>query len=134
MRKLCLIITSLACLTATSSLLAHWSDNDLTSSIPEINTRELSGYQKIPDVAQYKMADWDNVVGIAKGVSLEEARQIADEDPKIDFFFYTKGFQMVLENESGFRRFNQGDAVFFSGSPWWGSAPELADGYVKTKN
>lgn len=131
MKKLCLMIASVACLTGTASLLANWQDNDMTHTIPVIHTEETSGYQKVPDVAQYKMADWSNVIGIAKGVSLKQARKIADSNPEITFFFYMKGPQMVLENESGYRVFSHRDAVFFSGTPWWGSAPGYADGYIK---
>lgn len=132
MKKLSLFITSLACLFASSSLMAHWEDNDLTPTIPIIQ-EEVAGFQKVPDVAQYKKADWSHVIGMARGVSLEEARNIANNNPEITFFFYTKGYQMVLENEDGYRQFKHGDAVFFSGIPWWGSAPGLADGYIKTQ-
>lgn len=105
--------------------------SDITDEIPEIDAK-LEGYEKIADVAQYKMADWSQVVGIAKNKSLAEAKAIADSHPEITFFFYTKGYQMVLEKEDGsYRVFHHGDAVFFSGQPWWGSAPGLADGYVK---
>lgn len=89
----------------------------------------------VADVAQYRLADWDNVIGRAQNVSLEQAKEIADSDPRITFFFYTKGCRMILENFEVdppiWRVFEQGDAVFFSGEPWWGSAPGLADGYVK---
>lgn len=84
------------------------------------------------EVAQYKQGDWSKVVGRKNGISLEEAKKIADSNPAITFFFYVKGGQMVLEtNETDARVFNYGDAVFFSGTPQWGTAPGLADGYVK---
>ena len=91
-----------------------------------------SAFEKISDVAQYKEADWSQVVFAAHGVTLEQAFDIAQQNPKISYFFYTKGGQMVLEREDGgYRLFRHGDAVFFSGTPWWGSAPGLADGYIK---
>lgn len=47
--------------------------------------------KKITGVAQYGPAKWDNVIGMAKGISVEDAKAIADDDPEITFFFYTKG-------------------------------------------
>lgn len=103
---------------------------DITNEIPDIEVAD--GFTKIPNVAQYKNADWSNVIGIAHSVSLAEAKEIATNNPDITFFFYMKGYQMVLEREDGsYRVFRQGDAVFFSGQPWWGSAPGFADGYIK---
>lgn len=91
-------------------------------------------FEKIPDVAQYKWADWSNLVKIEKGITLEQAKAIAGSDSNINFFFYTKGGQMVLESQdwSSFKIFQHGDVAFFSGEPWWGSAPGLADGYIKS--
>jgi hypothetical protein len=107
--------------------------SDITGEIPVINYSAVQGFQKVPNVAQYKEADWSHVVGIAYGITLDEAQQIAQEDSEITFFFHTKGYQMVLEKTDGtYRVFHEGDTVFFKGSPWWGSAPGLADGYVRT--
>lgn len=123
-----LMITLVA---ACGALSAIELTNDITDEIPDI-TRSANGFKKIPNVAQYKMADWSKAVGIAKGISLEQAYKIANENPDITFFFYTKGGQMVLEKEDGsYRVFRHGDTVFFSGDPWWGSAPGLADGYTR---
>lgn len=99
--------------------------------VPEMDDSSDANYQYIKDVAQYKLADWSQVVGRKNGISVVEAKAIADANPKITYFFYLKGHSMVLENPNGIRVFGHGDAVFFSGSPWWGSAPGLADGYVK---
>jgi hypothetical protein len=108
--------------------------NDITDQIPEIDVSTTYGFKKISNVAQYKMADWSQVVGIARGISMDEAYSIANSNSDITFFFYTKGYQMVLEKEDGsYRVFRHGDTVFFSGQPWWGSAPGLADGYIKTQ-
>jgi len=101
--------------------------------IPEIDSSkidvtQLEGYEKVADVAQYGEADWNNVLGISHNISLETAKKIADENPAITYFFYMKGWRMVLPSKG---RFLQGDAVFFSGTPWWGSAEGFADGYVK---
>jgi hypothetical protein len=123
-------VSSLLCiLSATGSLMA--GGKDVTNQIPAISV-SIDGYNKIADVAQYGAGDWSQVVGIAKNISLREAKEIADNDPNITFFFYTKGYQMVLgTNDGNYRVFHHGDTVFFSGQPWWGSAPDLADGYIK---
>lgn len=106
------------------------SGRDMVGDIPEINPNQ--NFEKIPDVAQYNEADWSQAVGIARGISLREAFQIAENHPEVTFFFYTKDLQMVLGDTKGsYRRFRHGDTVFFSGEPWWGSANGLADGYIK---
>ncbi len=142
MKKVIKHITLAVCtLAATSGFAIHRDrlppvyphlSQDITGNLPEISTVASKNFDKVPDVAQYKEADWNNVVGIAKGISIEEAYKIAEESPDISFFFYTKGGQMVLEKPSGeYRVFHHGDTVFFSGEPWWGTAPGLADGFVK---
>lgn len=96
-----------------------------------------SGFDKIPDVAQYKWSDWSGHIKTVRDLTLDEAKTIASSDPKIDYFFFTKGMQMVLEpfdwdwSLENARVFHHGDAAFFSGDPWWGYAPGLADGYIK---
>jgi len=136
MKKLLTLFSSSVLLLAAST--THAEDqlkHDVTSEIPEISVPEKKGFQKIANVAQYGHADWSNVVGIARNISLSEAYQIANDDPSIDFFFYTKGYQMVLGTGDGnYRVFRHGDTVFFSGTPWWGSANDLADGYIKQKS
>lgn len=97
----------------------------------EEDVDEVSGdvsWVKKSDVAQYKGADWKNKVKRVNGISVGKAKQIAEQDPEITFFFWTKGGQMVLEGQGVFRR---GDTVFFKGKPWYGSAPGLADAYEK---
>lgn len=99
--------------------------------IPAIENMDPN-YEFVSDVAQYKQGDWSQVIGRASNVTVEQAKKIADENPAITYFFYVKGYCMVLETTSvDARIFNYGDAVFFSGTPWWGTAPGLADGYVK---
>ena len=106
---------------------------DITGQIPRINSFTSKGYLKFPNHAQYKNADWDHVVGMANVSSLSEAFEIANTDEEIDYFFYTKSESMVLETSEGtYRHFIEGDAVFFSGTPHWGTAPGMADGYMKT--
>jgi hypothetical protein len=124
---------ALFCIAATSALSASYVPfMDITDQIPQIESAATSKFKRIPDVAQYKMADWSNAIGIARGITLDEAYKIAEENPKITFFFHMKAWRMVLEREDGTCRiFYRGDAVFFSGEPWWGSAPGFSDGYIK---
>jgi hypothetical protein len=106
-------------------------NRDLTEDMPQL-IHPFRSYFKQKNTAQYKNADWSNVVGIARGISLAEAREIAENDPYITSFFYTKGHQMVLETEGGdYRLFKRGDTVFFSGNEQWAPAPGLADSYLK---
>jgi hypothetical protein len=108
---------------------------NLSLEIPAIEAPLVGDFQLLPNVAQYKGADWSNVVGISRGISRDEACRIAENNPDITYFFYVKGIQMVLETEDGdYRVFQHGDAVFFTGTPWWGSAEDLADGYVKNSS
>jgi peptidyl-Asp metalloendopeptidase len=87
-------------------------------------------YNKVADVAQYSGADWKNEVRRDKGLTLAQAQAIANADPKITYFFITKGFQMSLGAKGVFKA---GDVVFFSGTPWFSSATGLADAYTKAK-
>lgn len=86
-------------------------------------------FTRVGDVAQYSGADWANEVRREKALTLDQARAIAAANPKITYFFITKGVQMSLGAKGVFRT---GDVVFFSGKPWYGSAVGLADAYEKT--
>jgi len=106
---------------------------NITGLIPVIETK-IEGFIKVPDVAQYGGADWSGVVGIAHDTTVQQAAEIARENPEITYFFYMTGGQMVLntgENGTEYRVFKKGDAVFFSGEPWWGSAHGYSNGYIK---
>lgn len=85
-------------------------------------------FNRVADVAQYGGADWANEVSRAKALTIDQAKAIAAANPKITYFFITKGVQMSLGAKGVFRT---GDVVFFSGKPWYGSAPGLADAYEK---
>jgi len=116
-----------------------------------------------PDKAQYGKSDFSNVVRVERGIEIEEAMQIAMDDPEIDYFFYTKGQTMmllapdhVIEDPfklityhyvpdyssltmamKPYRVFQHGDAVFFHGEGMsLGKANGLADVFHKkmTKN
>lgn len=106
-----------------------------------------------PNTAQYKGSDYSNVVRVERGIPLEKAFEIAKADESIGYFVYVKGAQMVLEipQEASFdpsndphhlvtltdklgpcRIFHNGDVLFFKKEGMWlGTAPGLADAYVK---
>lgn len=114
-------------------------EKDITSDIPDIantiNTSENPKFKKNSNVAQYKEADWSQVIGIARSITLEQAFKIAEQNPDITYFFYMKGGSMILEKTDGtYRIFRHGDTVFFAGEPWWGSAPGFSDGYIKIQD
>ncbi len=83
------------------------------------------------NVAQYKGADWSNFVRKEPNCTVEKAKEIAASDPNITFFFYCRS-SMVLEGHvyDKYGAFSPGDAVFFNGTQWLGSAPQC-DVYEK---
>lgn len=111
--------------------------------------------------AQYKGSDFSNVVAVARSIPLEKAFEIARSNENVDYFVYVKGYCMVLEMPSDYqhnpandpfglvcytpfifdngdkadgycRIFHHGDAIFFNKEGMWlGSAPGLADTYIK---
>ncbi len=89
------------------------------------------GWNKKSNVAQYGEASWDNYVRTTKNTTAQEAMRMAFQNPDITFFFYCREY-MVLEGPAAqYGPFEPGDAVFFSGEPWYGSAPQC-DSYEKT--
>jgi len=122
------------------------------------------GFIKKENLAQYGGSDYTNAVRVERGISLEQAKEIAKNDPNIDYFVYLKGQTMVLplptdkpfdpatdplhlvsyskftydsgaRGEGYVRVFHHGDVVFFKKEgAWMGSAPRLADAYYKESN
>lgn len=88
-------------------------------------------FEKIPGVAQYKNSDWSGHIVTKGNMTLEEAMKFAESKPDVDYFFHMKGWMHLESAPPQHRYFRPGDAVFFSGEPWWGSAPGYSDGYVK---
>jgi hypothetical protein len=88
-------------------------------------------WSKTANVAMYEGANWSNYIQTVPDCSPQQAQRIALLDPKISFFFFCRS-NMVLTNPAwpAPRFFNPGDAVFFSGKPWFGSAPQC-DSYQK---
>jgi hypothetical protein len=127
--------------------------------LPEVHHDQVS-FECVPDMAQYKGSDYANAVRVERGISLEEAKEIAAMDSSIDYFVYLKGGSMVLEFVPGqeydsakdplhlvtegnyifddgepghgyMRTFRHGDVVFFKNEgKWLGTAPDLADVYL----
>ncbi|MCZ6556623.1 MAG: multicopper oxidase domain-containing protein, partial [SAR324 cluster bacterium] len=100
-----------------------WQDTiALEPGVPWIQTQ---------NAAQYGGASWDNFVKRKARLTVQKAKQIAGLDPTITYFFFMNE-TMVLggKPKPGGNTFNPGDAVFFSGKPWYGSAPQ-ADAYKK---
>lgn len=88
------------------------------------------GWTKTANVAQYGQASWDNFVKKVPNTTAEQAMRIAFQDPNITFFFYCRSY-MVLDGPGGqYGPFEPGDAVFFTGQSWYGSAPQC-DAYQK---
>jgi hypothetical protein len=83
---------------------------------------------KTPNVAMYGQGDWSGMLRLGNYASADIAMQPYTKGGGIyggeTFFFYCNGY---LDLGPG-RQFKPGDAVFFGGKPWWGSAPQC-DGY-----
>lgn len=88
-------------------------------------------WKKTANVAMYEGADWSGYLKTVSNSSPEQARRIALLNPEITFFFFCRQ-SMVLTNPEwqSPRFFEAGDAVFFTGKPWYGSAPQC-DSYEK---
>lgn len=91
---------------------------------------------KVPGVAQYKGAvldsrgTWDNQRGSRRSnLTLEQARAVAEADPNVNYFVQCNS-GMYLETMGAQGNINAQDAMFFSGSPWYGSAPQC-DAYER---
>jgi hypothetical protein len=84
-------------------------------------------WTQVANVAMYDGANWGSMICKKSGMTPESAQEFAEASDAITFFFIATGRLVLSVNGV----FNPGDAVFFSGMPWWGSTPALANGYVK---
>ncbi len=93
--------------------------------------KKIMPWTKTANSAQFKGADWNNFVMKRSDCTPEQARRIAFMNPQITFYFFCREY-MVLEGPvyDKYGAFEPGDAVFFTGEPWLGSAPQ-ADTYQK---
>lgn len=106
----------------------------MKSHLEDWLSKEL--WAEVPNMAQYGGASngstWDNEIERKSFRTVEDAQKHANKNERIDFFFFTRN-SMSLTAGKDFKakgEFKKGEVVFFSGKPWWGSAPQ-ADGYVK---
>jgi hypothetical protein len=88
-----------------------------------------------PEVAMYGRANWSNMLRQGNYPTADAAVQAAAASGGETFFFYCNG---PLDLGPG-KQFQTGDAVFFAGEPWWGSAPQcvgysLSGGCTNTYN
>lgn len=98
------------------------------ASVKSSSSAAAIAFTRVLDVAQYSGADWANEVRRDKALSVDQAKAIAAANPKITYFIIVKGAQISLGSKGVFRN---GDTVFFSGKPWYGSATGLADSYER---
>jgi hypothetical protein len=79
---------------------------------------------KVPNMAMSGSVNWDNYLYTQNFASVDDALQAAQT--AASFFFYCRS-SIVLANG---RSFKAGDAVFFTGLPSWGSAPQCDAYYL----
>ncbi|HLA64299.1 MAG TPA: hypothetical protein VK610_07710 [Rhodothermales bacterium] len=103
--------------TAGNQLGSGWWDGNASPPGPGACVKQQ------PGVAQYEHSDWSGYLFKMSNTTPDAAMQAAQANGAVTFFFYCNGFLML---EKG--TFEPGDAVFFTGAPWWGSAPQ-ADAY-----
>ncbi|HOY21521.1 MAG TPA: zinc-dependent metalloprotease [Cellvibrio sp.] len=113
---------------SSKSSLASSSAKSSLSSVASSSKAAAVVFKQVLNVAQYGGANWANEIRRDKALTLAQAKAIAAANPKITYFFIAKAGQMSLGAKGVFRA---GDAVFFSGKPWYGSAMGLADAYEK---
>ncbi len=89
------------------------------------------GWDKKDNVAQYGQASWDNFVSKVSGTTPQAAMRTAFANPNITFFFYCREYMVLDGPAAKYSPFEPGDAVFFTGDPHYGSAPQC-DSYEKT--
>jgi hypothetical protein len=78
---------------------------------------------KTPNVAMYGQGDWSGMLRRGNYASADLAMQATLGGET--FFFYCREYM----NLGPGKQFQPGDAVFFAGIPWWGSAPQC-DAYA----
>lgn len=89
------------------------------------------GWKKHDNVAQYGGASWDNLVAKRSGMTAASAMRFAFANPDITYFFVVRQSMSLGGAAAAHNPFLPGDAVFFTGTPWYGSAPQC-DAYEKT--
>lgn len=114
--------------------------NDLFTLNPTVTSESLLTWKMVPNVAQYKGANWtpQSKAGVQFSgkysdtlnfTTVAEAKTYAERKADVTFFFYCRG-SMYLETLGDDGLFKTNDAVLFTGAPWYGSAPQC-DAYEK---
>jgi hypothetical protein len=98
---------------ATNQAMYGWYDCGLSQ-----------GVTTVPNVAMYEGADWNNYLFTQNFITLQAA--VWKAPTSATFFFYCRQ-PIILTNG---RSFKKGDAVYFTGVPWWGSAPQCDSYYL----
>src|SRR4051794_5598650 len=88
--------------------------------LPAQQGRAGMPWTKTDNVAMYGQADWSGWVRTVPNCTPQQAQRLAMADPAIRFFFFCREF-MVLTNPAWPepKSFQPGDAVFFTGEPWF---------------
>ncbi len=103
--------------TSQNSFDSKWWNTHTTPASPGACVKQEAG------VAQCANSDWSGYLKTVSNTKPDEAMQTAQGDGAVTFFFYCKqGLQI------GSHVFSANDALFFTGAPSWGSAPQC-DGY-----
>jgi hypothetical protein len=89
------------------------------------------GWKRVGNAAQYENANWANFVSKQSNTTATNAMRMACADPSITFFFFCREAVLLTGSAAQYGPFMAGDAVFFTGDPWFGSAAEC-DSYQKT--
>src|SRR5262249_9063235 len=114
------------------------------NSNPVVSEQAVT-FKRTEGSAQYAGSSFLTAVRVERGISLEEAKAIAANDPEIDYFFYAIGNMILpvdqgnapeadplglvrqgwIQHEDGrleytyFRSFEPGDALFFKNGHKW---------------
>jgi len=84
-----------------------------------------AGWTEKSNVAEYGGAPWNNLVATVPSTTVDAAKNYAEANSNITFFFYCRGGITLPTGH-----FAPGTAVFFSGTPSYGSASQC-DAYEK---
>lgn len=106
------------------------ANEEIPTLIFDEEDAEDPNWEKISCVAQYGLSDWSHALFKVHNISLKEAKEIAEKHSEVTYFFYMNDYMFLGDDPSTYRFFSPRDAVFFSGTPWWGTAPQ-ANGYIK---
>lgn len=98
-------------------------NRDLLHDLPVLSRADSTLGFKFHEGTLQVPSTWTNAIGIVRGISLEQAIEIANEYPQITFFSRARSKIIVhsgLTPEGyGYSVLEAGDTLFFSGEPQW---------------